>query len=1568
MDSAIGPDVVASSGADSIRARLDKARRQLLDLSTRNRLVHTPLDNSRAKMIQITDEISQQVLQTLVRDGKAMTFLPGRDAATDEVGESGQLSLLPQPADDIDDNGVALRHLDARLQTAMSSESLQKRLLGIYYDARTFEEEQGVNILFLALGFLEWYEPPTSDLPRYAPLILIPVQLERKTAGTRFSLRFLDEEVVTNLSIQAKLLAEFGIQLPDLPDLDELDTDRYCDAVMAAIEGRQGWKVHRDSIVLGFFSFAKFLMFRDLDPDTWPDEKRLDQHPLMIRLMDGATTTESPFCGEDEPIDQYIPPADMIHVVDCDSSQAVAIEEVRRGRNLVIQGPPGTGKSQTIANLIAAAVKDKKRVLFVAEKMAALEVVKRRLDSVGLGDMCLELHSNKVNKRQVVEEIGRTLNLDPPKRRDTVRLIEALTHTRDQLNAYAHEIHRRFELSDVTPYQVIGELVRLQRRGVQPQSFQLNAAVEWSKSEFRQRVDLLKDVVAHLRQIGSPAEHPWRGSQLNAVLPMDVARIAESIPRILDHIDQTLKSAQKLATELRVKPANFSPQAILLVIRLQQCLAAAPEMDRTALASEVWEQRRTEISELVRHGTQLAEARSQLASLVTSDAWTTDVSKTKRELAANGRSLLRWFKRDYRQAQSLLRGILAVNLPKSLRERLRILDTLIEGQNAALAIDQPAAAELGQCAFGSNWRGVNSDWQSLAGINAWEAECRSAKLPMHFRKIFSIARLDASTAPALSPQLKQLLDSLVCLFQTVELDLKTAFAAEDLHLVCLREIRARLVTWQSSTELLSQWIAFRSRSDRLCASGVAELAQQLLQGSIEPDSAVERLRMAYFETLLREMYRRSPLLGEFSGMSHQKTIERFRELDKERIKLASYEVAQAHFDQIPSHGGEIGEVGTIRREVNKRRSHKPLRKLLREAGHAIQAIKPVFMMSPVSVAQFLEPGALSFDLLLIDEASQVKPVDAYGAIARCEQLVIVGDNKQLPPTSFFDKLLADEADDDDGDEQSSAAGFESILDYCCGQGVPSRMLRWHYRSLHQSLIAVSNREFYDDRLYIVPSPAIESDDLGLRFRHIQDGLYDRGGSRTNRVEARAVAQAVTDHAADCPRLSLGVGAFSVAQRDAILDELEVLRRSHPELESFFAPGGVEPFFVKNLENIQGDERDVVFISVGYGRDASGYMAMSFGPLGKDGGERRLNVLISRAKRRCEVFSSITADDIDVTRTQSRGTVVLKRFLSYAHRGILDIATPTGGEYDSEFERQVAQSLSSLGYQVEPQVGIAGFRIDLAIHDPNQPGRYVLGIECDGATYHSMRSARDRDRLRQQVLEDRGWHIHRIWSTDWFQRPEEELRKTVAAIENARIGVITDSPPSPSGSGPILKATIEPVERDAAAPMSASRGLTTVTYEQARFPIRDSRPIHEVSPNELAPIVVRIVEVEGPVHGDEIARRTVELWGGQRTSPRMAESVQNALSLAVAQGVLNCEAGFYDRSRQEPPPIRNRANVSSPSIRRPEALPPSEIRHALQEIVRHHPRRGDSGVFAALGIRRDQRSTARRNRPTNPMAA
>ncbi len=1519
-----------------LERKLEEARKELLETSTRSRLLHTPLGSPRAKIVEVQAELADQVFRILVREGKSMSFLAAPDTA--EENEQGFIALRQPEDDDVGESGLARRHTDTRLQTALSSTKLQARLRGIAYDAQTFENERGVNILYLALGFLKWYEPTDTERPRYAPLILVPVTLTRASANERFKAAYSGEELSTNLSLQQRLKEE-GVELPDLPHADDLSPTAYAADVGRAIAGMPNWELLPDSITLGLFSFAKLMMYRDLEPDRWPLKRGLREHSLIQGLLgDGFREEGEPLLPDDVPLDTLIDIGSAGHVVDADSSQMLAIEDVRRGHDLVIQGPPGTGKSQTITNLIASAVREGKRVLFVAEKMAALNVVRSNLDRVQLGQLCLELHSHKAQKKRVLEDLEQTYELAGAAHEvGQQSLADELRAARDALNSHVRRIHTPLEPSGTTPFEVFGKLARLAVRGVASPDFQLPASRGWTRRDTDDRARRLERLADQVLLMGLPLEHPWRGAGLDVVLPQDAERIAGRARLLHDAIASLAEQGGALAARAGASCTTLAEAQQLIL--LGEVVGRAPMLDAAALAHPAWTDARGQISELVQRGLAYASARARLKGALVPQAWEEDLTGIRREFTTHGDSWLRWFRGGYRAAVARFRALHIGPPPKLVARRLEILGTLLAGRRARQDVRVQDA--LGRSAFGKMWMADASDWAGLEAIEIWERGTHSAGLaPGWQSRLEALGDLPgfSKEVAAFARNVEAQVLALRALFDDMAFDVTQGFGVAGLDSIPLPALADRLGTLAATPERLQQWSTWRIWSREARNAGVAEVVDRLADGRIDATSAADVFRYACYEVLARQVFSEHPELAAFDGRSHERVLADFQRLDRERLALARREVGAQHIGLMPKGGHELGEVGILAREWRKQRRHLPLRQLIKAAGRAMQLMKPVWMMSPMSLAQFVEPGAVEFDLVVMDEASQVRPVEALGAIARGRQVVVVGDDKQLPPTSFFDRVAAEDAEPVEA-EDFQVADVESILGLCTAQGIPDRMLRWHYRSQHESLIAVSNLEFYR-RLFIVPSA--ESEDLGLRLRRV-NGIYDRGRSATNHVEAQEVARAVIEHArrhlrsARFPNgMSLGVGTFSVPQRDAILDELELLWRQHPELVAFFDPNAPEPFFVKNLESIQGDERDVVFVSVGYGRDADGYMTMYFGPLSHQGGERRLNVLISRARRRCEVFSSITADDIDLGRTQSVGVRVLKTFLRYAETGQLDRSQVGQRAIDSDFEAEVGVALAGLGYQVEHQVGVAGFFVDLAIKDSECTGRYLVGIECDGATYHSSRSARDRDRLREQVLRDRGWHIHRVWSADWFRRRHEELQRAVVAIEAAR-STGRPTPPVANEPEPVREPPLRP-DPDSSHTAASSRTAAAALgrpYVEATFSEQITFEPHEVPVLRRVDILVRIVTIEGPIHEEEIARRYAWVCGKERTGNRIQEAVRQGLGRAVRENKLHADGAFYTLEPLAECPPRDRSATRSSSLRRPEMLPSVEIRTGLRQIVADH---------------------------------
>lgn len=1518
---------------NSISEKLEKSRKELLDLGLRNPLLNY---RTKARGLEAVRESPVSVFRILVLEGKTMSF-----TATKEKSSDG---LLEQPEELTEEERQAL-YDDLRLQTPYDSAALQSRLLTTYRIAHTLIEEQGVNTLYLALGMLRWYEAESSQEVRRAPLILIPVELERANAKERFHLSYTGEEIGANLSLAAKLKSEFGLDLPSFPESnDDLDVPTYFTALEKVIESQPRWSVERDTIVLNLFSFAKFLMFRDLDEEIWPDDSQPSNHLLVKALLHDGFCEAPLTITEEDHLDQHLQPLDLNQVVDADSSQVLAMLAVSQNRNLIIQGPPGTGKSQTITNMIAEAIEKGKKVLFVAEKMAALDVVKRRLDKIGLGDACLELHSHNTNKKALLGELAHTLNLGKPLLKSIEAQISLFAEVRNKLNNYCEAVNTAIGESGVTPYDAYGEMLKLRRLCNEVKLPQLNLPemTLWNSTDYQRKRAIVAEMQHRLKPIGSLRAHPFRGSRIKVLMPTEQERL-EDLCLIAWQATARVRDKGNGLANLLGLPMPQVIREIEVLSRAAQRAMNAPSLHGIQLRTGDWQSRRDEIQTLITAGLRLSQLHKYFDPILIPEAWEQDILETRQHLINYGNKWWRFLSSDYRKAKNRLAGLCKVEAPKEIKQKIELVDAVLEARRQQLIVRE--FQSLGMALFGAQWQGEKSDWQVLAKLFEWiialYKEIGDGHLPEGILIFLAgnprVEGLEATiveveTALKIHAQRAQELASALDLDEQSRFGQNAGVADQSL------EVQERLFDeWSAQLPRLHEIAAFNLQSDILRQEGLTELLRVIENWPDASQHLVSAFEWNWFEKLLTKAFLERPVLAAFQGESQSQAVNQFCQLDRLLTEHNRLRLAHTHWQRLPEQSGG-GQMGILLRELVKKSRHLPIRKLMREAGNAIQAIKPVFMMSPLSIANYLAPDSINFDLVIFDEASQVKPVDAFGAILRGQQIVVVGDSKQMPPTSFFDTLI--QGGDGDEEDDSSTANIESILGLCKAQGMPERMLRWHYRSRHESLIAVSNYEFYENRLIVFPSNDHQDGHLGLVYHHLPQTVYDKGKSTTNAQEAVAVAQAVMDFARAqlrCPtekRQSLLVAAFSMAQTRAIADRLEMLRRQDTSCEEFFNPGRYEPFEVKNLESVQGDERDVIFISIGYGRDETGQVSMNFGPLNRDGGERRLNVLITRARRRCEIFTNLTDQDIDLSRTNSRGVRALKSFLAYARTKQLDTPQETGRGTDSPFEDEVKAALEAQGYEVRTQVGSAGFFIDLAIVDPKKPGAYLLGIECDGAMYHSSRSARDRDRLRQQVLEGLGWHIHRIWSTDWFRHPAQELKRVVNAINEAETKGATNT---------IAFESLEsstPIER-AIELESQHESSIIQPYQMANFSIDlQGYELHTVRRDLLSSWIIEVVKVESPIHISEVARRITTAAGIARAGNRIKDAIESACAYAMRMGEVRRQGAFLWAKDMAQPLIRERSDLPA-SSRKIDLIAPEEMIVVVEHVVKR-----------SLGIQRE----------------
>ena len=893
-----------------------------------------------------------------------------------------------------------------------------------------------------------------------------------------------------------------------------------------------------------------------------------------------------------------------------------------------------------------------------------------------------------------------------------------------------------------------------------------------------------------------------------------------------------------------------------------------------------------------------------------------DLRDLRRRYAGSGGRLWSIFSSTWRRSRAELKGLLRGGLPPAFAAGIKLLDDALLASSMGhfvADIDPSLRANLGPL-----WRDFNTDPQAITQLLGWFKRMPGVSAT-NYAFVLSVARSEAAQG-----HIERVLELLGGLAQCGEqLDTLMAVPAATHAQLSLQIQRQQWQEWRESTQRANDWPPVRDQLAELAHQLGPPCHEQIWCGQIAPEALVAQVEIVLYEKLWGAISAQLPALAALDGYRLDQCVGKFRELDQGRLALSSQEILSAYLSRRPA--GATGEMGVIRQEINKKRNHYSVRRLMREAGQAVISLKPVFLMSPLSVAQFLPPGLVSFDLIIIDEASQVRPEEALGAIARARQIVTVGDDRQLPPTNFFNRLLDDSLETTLEDDEVSLGDIESILSLSNITLPDQVMLRWHYRSLHPGLIAVSNRHFYGDKLLLPPSTLRGSfgDGMGVSFVRSPPNAYVRGGSDGGRnvLEAALMADAVIEFAKTHPAKSLGVAALSVQQRDAIRDLVEEKRRQNPATEKFFSSERAEPFFIKNLESIQGDERDVVFISVGYGPDKDGRLTQGFGPLGATGGERRLNVLISRAKERCTVFSSITSEAIRGGPGRA-GVNAFREFLQYAEKGHFDVPLVTERPFGSDFEASVAQFLQRGGYEVHPQVGMAGFFIDLGILHPDQPERYLCGIECDGATYHSSRSARDRDRLRHDILVSRGWRLYRIWSTDWFHHPRQQEQQLLDALremrEQARAPVAEPVPlPAPPDLAQPLLGTAAPLEEP------------TTWYEEFRDQEQCAQAPHAWPAAKMRDLVVRIVRLEGPIHEAEVGRRVARCAGYGRTGAR--------LQMAVRKGLMGARDllhhGAFWQAQGGTVVVRNRARVAATTLNKAANLAPEEIALALQQVVR-----------------------------------
>ncbi|SEH33968.1 DUF3320 domain-containing protein [Magnetospirillum fulvum] len=1639
------------------QGRLARWQRKLLDLSLRNSLLNFKVGKKAIRLV--TPDPGG--LEDLLADNRRIRLLPHPDLMEGNDPRSRMIHETRHHEDARRAHAIDALSRDQVL-VELSADDLDGRLTELYRQARSTLQEGGANTLFLAYGFLVWNRKEDETKSYRAPLILLPVSLERKSVRSGFSLVLHEDEPRFNPTLVEMLRVDFSLTLPfadgDLPkDEHGLDIDGIWRAVEQAVKEDRGWEV-AEEVVLSSFSFAKHLMWKDLVERT----DQLRQNPVVRHLLDSP---RDPYPGDHRfadprTLDRTHGPEQVFCPLPADSSQLSAVMAAAKGKDFVLIGPPGTGKSQTIANLIAQCLAERKTVLFVSEKIAALDVVYRRLREVGLGDFCLELHSSKARKLDVLDQLRTAweakgvLNAE-----EWAREARRLRSLRDELNLYVEHLHRDYR-NGLTPRTAIGLVLAGRERP--------RLGLSWPSLDAHnrdQREDLAAmagrlDILA--AQVGGIKDSPLAPIVHGTWSPLWQQRLlaaAEAVPQAATALDQAL-AAFRAATSLPEFPLNrmgreairaladllpraaghdwrflFRPDARALIESLRDGLSLlARHREFFTTLPVPWP---GEVTGAVRRAGDLLrrhhEITAQLGlpigtSLVDNDP---EALKTGWDQAAGSW----WLKRKLGQrkvakavlalvppgrevppAEDLDRLVALVGIERDLAALVPrieesgiawaglattpgIVDESVRFNAVLAAVQQrqgwtedglDSVAE-GACGFAlakglDRLRRLRTLESEIAGFDDLTAHTNglwsglrsrpdeiAAALAFHTDLDTILPRL-AATAEALGT-LKSGLERLLGDGNALLAAAGPAAQAGTALILALDRFEETLATFATEAgaplpderpmglaELcraiaplgprLKDWCAWRGARAEAITVGLGPLVEGIESGAVAEGQVRAAFETDYARWWLDLVIEEDAVLRQFSSALHEDRIQAFRDLDDHFTTLTRDYLRANLCAGLPDiDSSDVpSDWGLLRREMHKQRNHLPLRMLLQGLTEALPRLTPCLLMSPLSIAQYLAADAPPFDVVVFDEASQIAVWDAIGAIARGRQVVMVGDPKQLPPTDFFARGQSDEEEDGDTDPD-----MESILDECMGACLPTLDLSWHYRSRHESLIAFSNHRYYGGSLVTFPSPV--TDDRAVSFQFVENGVYEKGGARTNPAEAKALVADLVRHLKDpdfvAAERTIGVVTFNAEQQKLIEDLLDRERRLDPSLDPFFAEDALEPVMVKNLENVQGDERDLIYFSITYGPDRTGAVSMNFGPMNKSGGGRRLNVAVTRARHALKVFSTLHPDQIDLSRTQAEGVRDLKHFLEFAQRGpraLGEAVMGSIGGFESPFEKMVAESLAARGWRVHSQIGVSSnFRIDLGIVDPDAPGRYLVGIECDGATYHRAATARDRDKLRESVLRGLGWEIVRIWSTDWWVDSQGALDKV-----DARLNVLLEQARTRRAEAKTAEVEPTPQLAEAASlvrpraaddlfvgqdfaltPSGGARRAEPDPTSEAASRFSEADPTQVARPNPdlffdleydstLRAMIRLVIEAEGPVRDDVLARRIARAHGWTRTGSRIQERVSR---LARQDGafVAEGEATFVWPKDSDP--------SCFPAFRRPsgdQLRPVDEI--ALPELV------------------------------------
>ena len=1504
-------------GGEKEISRVTQWERRLLDMDMRNSLLNFKVSQTAVKLlvpsledfIENVGEIKSFTLENKPRENAE---------SLEKISDGFERTAFLKPFADY----ILYEYKNKRLRTVYDMREHESTLLRLFRKEKSIREETGTLTLYLAAGFLKWSEKDMTE-DKFAPLFLYPVTITKKgVASPVYTIDVNTDDLRVNSTLLEFLYQEFDLDMRGLATV-ALDTPQAVLSVLARIKREtvrfKGWDVY-NNVFLASLSFANYLLWHDVRYKS----DRFREHPIIRSLINNRLELSGDaFDLSDRSSDEaYVGDNKMYLPISADSSQYSAIYD-SLSKSFVLHGPPGTGKSQTITNIIANNIVRGRRVLFVAEKMAALSVVHRRLQNIGLGDFCLELHSNKANKTVVLSHIINTLSLaDTTTEQDLEEKAQEIAVPLEKLAKELAALHRKRYLG----FSLYEAILNYFDNEDAPDCLNIDSIFyeKLTESSFNNYLEVLTELSLRAKECGDIEKSPFRHIGMfdyNDRWRRDGESILEIYLIELRHLRQYARNLLPLFNMRTVALTRTKIDALYRICNLFKEDCVREYFSHCKIVQNAKGMLDSFREAYKKFGILSQEYASRYG------AYPYEVPLEEVEEAMRTGNYSRAVKRCLPASLDKKdRGFFLEFLAKCeetrrtlfrRRDELAGLFALTSNDTEAVNARVLVMEELFGCA-----EKLYADFD----INLFNESCIDlTRYGTHRYVEFFIAAYD---------NLARAAKDFVTIFKT------GGFVGGDDLNACIEYV----TNVQKNIDFIPNWCRYQEIVGKCRRSGFEFILEPLNVGEISADDILRCFKKCVYHNFIKSELYLDDVLCRFSGLNLEEAANRFKALTEEYERLTRQELYRKLVSSLPradTTGDHNLERVILMRAEKTGMKGTTLRGLFAQIPNILKACCPCMLMSPTSVSQFLDLDMDKFDLVIFDEASQVPTCKAVGSIARGKDVIVVGDPKQLPPTTFFSSDYKD-------DEHYEVEDLESILDDCLALGMPENHLLWHYRSNHESLIAFSNAMYYDNTLLTFPSPNELSSKVSFEY---VDGVYERGGSKCNKKEGDALVAEVVKRLKDpaTRSQSIGIVTFNTAQQNYIENALsKAIHQSNLDAVAYDCD---EPLFVKNLESVQGDERDVILFSVGYGPDAQGKLSLNFGPINQSGGYKRLNVAVTRARNEMKVFSAITGNMIDLNRTDSKGVAGLKAFLEYAERGreMLAIASTDITPVSGGIGALVAAELKDKGIMCDYNLGVSDFKIDVAVIDPRNKDKYILAIICDSESSCKLKGVKDRVAMQTKILKKLGWNTYQLWTVNFFNNTRREItrikdhittltekkvlsKKTVREITaryRAPYKSYYSKPMAKAGAEYVLNfvneekienrirdiiETESPIESSVLldkllllynVPKTAKRAVATLsqyTDEFASFKqeffgkvfftdkavetfrpsdTRTQRDITRIHPEEIIAAARCAVETGLNMRRADVVKEVVNLFGGKKTKA-VTEWIEKCLDLAIAE--------------------------------------------------------------------------------------